>query len=402
MGLFSFRGQATPAADGQGVTPEQIIEKIHALQGAQSVRIDTKTTAGQTQAYELCGAVRVVIGLLCQYIRQFKLYQADSRGKEIDGTQYIDKIITPNPYQTLADFVASVELCAKLYGRAFIWRDTANGGDLYVLPNVIVEEESKTGRAVWTKPDGDIDGYRLTIYGQRVPLVFDDVYVLHDTSLNMHKIVTGQSRLYGASDLISASVAANQATAQIIAQRGPLGIVSMLPPDAAAGIADKKQKEDAERKLTRKYGLMGEQFRYIVTSWDSRFTPITANIDDLHIEENRKEAREEIARLYGVPTVLLDTGGTTFANLSTAERSLYQNVIFADAQAIFEKINHIRGLNTVKVLPYYNHLPCFQSQRREEAQAFTTYANALHTLFVDGVITQEEYRRKLSNFDINE
>lgn len=385
---------------GQKTTPEQILQAVSDLKGVGNQSINTATAAGQAQAYERCAAVRTVINTLCTYIQQFQLYQANSAEEEVDGVEYIEQLARINPYQTLREFVAAVELSVKLYGRAYIWHDTANDGDLYVLPNAQIYEHTNGGRVVWTRPNGNVTGYTLTLYGQRHPLVFEDVHVLHDTSLDLHKLVTGESRLVGLGDCVNAFVGSYSAAAETIQNRGPLGVVSIVPPDAHTGMADPSQIKDAEAKLKKRYGVLSQQFRYIVTSWSSSFTPITASMDDMHLDTNRADARNEIASAYGVPTVLFEQSGATFANLATAERALYQNVLNADARAIFAIINKIKGFNFVQVWPYFDHLPCFQQQRREEAQAFTTYANALHTLFVDGVITPEEYREKLDKFEI--
>lgn len=385
---------------GHKTTPEQILQAVSDLKGVGNGSINTATPAGQAKAYEQCAAVRTVINTLCTYIQQFQLYQANNAEEEVDGAEYIEQLAQPNPYQSLREFVAAVELSVKLFGRAYIWKDTANDGDIYVLPNAQIEEQTRSGRVVWTKPNGNVTGYTLTIYGQRQPLVFDDVYILHDTSLDLHKLVTGESRLVGLSDCVNAFIGSYSAAAETIQNRGPLGIVSIVPPDSHMGLADAKQIKDAEAALKQKYGVLSQQFRYIVTSWNSSFVPITASMDDMHLDTNRTDARNEIAAAYGVPTVLFEQSGATYANLATAERALYQNVLNADARAIFALINKIKGFNLVQVWPYFDHLPCFQQQRREEAQAFTTYANALHTLYVDGVISVEEYREKLDKFEI--
>lgn len=383
---------------GPKPTPEQILDTIQSLRGEGNTALDTSTAEGQTAAYERCAAVRTTINTLCTYIQQFELYQRDTRGNEVGGSEYIEQLAKPNPYQTLRELVASVELSMKLFGRAYLWRDTDNDGDLYVLPNAQIDER-KSGRVVWTKPNGNVDGYTLTIYGQRIPLIFDDVHIIHDTSLDLRKLVTGQSRLVGLGDCVNAFMGSYSAAAETIQNRGPLGIVSMVPPDSHMGLADSKQLEDARTRLS-KYGVLKKQFRYIVSSWASSFTPITANLDDLHLDTNRRDARNEIAAAYGVPTILFEQAGSTYANLASAERSLYQNVVNADALAIFELINRIKGLDFVKVLPYYDHLPCFQQQRLDESQALTAHTNALHTAYVDGAITLDEYREKLRKFEI--
>lgn len=399
MGLFSF-GTKAKSANQQTYSKEEIIDLIRGARGEVSSVLNTDTVDGQAKAYEQCSAVSSAINTVCTYIRQFELWQIDSRGEHIEGSEYIDQLLKPNPYQTIQDFVSSVELAKLLYGQALIWKDS-EFGDIYVLPNVALSEKTRNARIEWTRPNGDVSGYSLRVYnGTSIVLNLEDIHILQDTSLNMHKLVTGQSRLVGKSDIINAYIAGYSAMAEITANRGPLGIVSLTTPNESATFTSQEQKDDAERKLTKRYGLLKDQFRYIVTSLDSKFTPITANVSDLQLEASRKDCRNEIARAYNVPIVLLDSAGSTYTNLATAERSLYQNVVFSDAKAIFNLINDIKGFNTIRVMPFYDHLPCFQEQRKEEATAFATFATAINTLLSNGLLTTEEAKERLNRFEI--
>lgn len=396
MGLFSKR----KSAPTHFYTPSEIIEIARKSSGNYATTLNTDTVEGQTKAYEQCSAVSSAINTICTYIKQFELWQVDNNGERVDGTKYISQIERPNPYQTLPDFIATIELAKLLYGQALIWRDP-EFQYLYVLPNAKLKALTNRGKVSWTKPNGDVYGYNLSVYdGAEVRIELDDIHILQDVSIDLHKLVTGESRLRGKSDIINAYIAGYSAMAEITANRGPLGIVSMVAPESYNTFTAQEQKDDAERKLTSKYGLLKEQFRYIVTSLDSKFTPITANVSDLDLDASRKDCRNEIARAYNVPIVLLDSAGSTYANLATAERSLYQNVIFSDAKAIFNLLNDIMGFDAVRVMPYYDHLPCFQEQRKNEAAAFQSFGKTLIDLVNAGLITNDEARERLTRFEI--
>ena len=183
--------------------------------------------------------------------------------------------------------------------------------------------------------------------------------------------------------------------AVLIINRGALGIISLNSEDFRTSVLpeNKEDREQAQAAL-RRYGVMKGQYKYIVTGLKAAFVQISANMKDMNLTEVQRNAKKEIADAYQVPYVLIDTEGTTYANLTAAEVKLYNDAIKPDAERISEVLNAAHGFDGFRIVPYFDHLSIFQEAKRLYADsAVTAASNAI----ASGLITEQQGKNIIAN-----
>lgn len=376
--------------------------------GAFTGKICAQTEPGQAAAYLRCSAVRSIINKKSLASQNAKIWAIDDEGNDVKRKDLILSMSQPNPYKTLMQFVGQVSAMCNIFGKAYIYEIKGIGVDareIYLIPNTII-------RAVKTTtfvnhpgfvPNANVDYYTIHIFGQRLRLEKDEVYEVNDISHDLNCLFGSVSRLSSLDEEVNTLVASNEAVTELMHNRGMLGIISLSDPSTPAQTMAnlpllKTEKDDIQKGL-RKYGTLREQFKYLLTTLAAKFVPVSSTIKDLGTSEIQKDVIKRIADTYNVPSILLDMAGSTFSNMSEAKKVFYTDAIIPETNNIFDVLNKIYGNTDIKVMPFYDHLECFQDAKRANAAGYAALIKGIKDAVDIGLLTIPEGRERLFNYE---
>ncbi len=366
--------------------------------------INCSTVAGQTLAYSTCSVLGTVITKKAMAIRNARWWVVDPTDDTRQLAGHADDLKRwkhPNEFQTIEDFTAMVEAFKDIYGKAYILRwepvGMPSAYELYALPNPLVQEVT-TSEFDGFRPDSQVDYYLVTINNYQFRVDRDEMFVVRDSTYNPNVFCGSMSRLVSLENAVNTFVSSFEAQNELIINRGALGIISLNSEDFRASVMpeNKTDREQTQAAL-RQYGVMKNQYKYIVTGLKAAFVQISANMKDMNLTEVQKNAKKEIADRYQVPNVLIDTEGTTYANLNVAEVKLYNDAIKPDAKCISEVMNAAHGFERFRIIPYFDHLSIFQEAKRLYADSVTAAVNAANSAITSGLMDVQQGRNLVAN-----
>jgi hypothetical protein len=196
--------------------------------------------------------------------------------------------------------------------------------------------------------------------------------------------------------------AAYEARNVLIENRGALGILSNGSTDGVGSMLpiDPKLKKELQDEY-RRYGMTKGQMQIIMTSLNLKWQQMAIDTDKLKLFDECEADTRALCLGYGVPYELI-AAGQTYDNKLRAERQFYQNTIIPEAGEWCDAINRrveIAG-KSWEVSITYDHLPVFQDNVKERAQAMSLMAAAIEKLITNGVMTVEQAQVELQKFGI--
>lgn len=223
-------------------------------------------------------------------------YRITPDGKEIAPEFWLQKLMTgkPNRYQTRIEFLETMMLNLCLYGNAYA-RITRVGGQIRSLMP-LMSSQMETALL----PDGSIihqytDGTNVDVYAA------ENIWHLKLFGNG----VIGKSPLAFGRNSIGIAQAAEQVVTKIYSNGGKRsGVLSL----------DKLLTEDQREMIRSNFSTLttGTDERLLVLEMGMKFDPISMSPQDIELLSSRRFQLEEICRLFGVPSVLVnDTSGST-------------------------------------------------------------------------------------------
>ena len=229
-------------------------------------------------------------------------------------------------------------------------------------------------------------------------------YITHDIYMKVGDatdIVTckGVSPFKAAEYPLSNLVAVYSARNVIYVKRGALGMMVSKKSDMGGNIAlTPEEKKEAQKDMQERYGVTGNKNPVGITSQPLDYIKMGASIQEL---EPFKETEASCAALCGiiqVPIALMPKGSDAkFLNLDIAERNIYENVIFAEAESIcafFTKMGHFADIKA-HVEVSFDHISALQDDALKFAQAALATGQAAIELVNAGMITVNEGREMI-------
>lgn len=377
---------------------------LQAMGFGSSNTINCQTVEGQTIAYATCSALSTVITKKASAIRNARWWVVDAEDETqqiIGKKQELNKWLHPNSFQSIEEFTAMIEAFKDIYGKAYILRWEPVGMpysyELYVIPNTLVQEVTTSGYVNF-RPEPNVDHYLVTINNYQFYVSRDEMFVVRDSTYNLNVFGGSQSRIVALGDAINTFVSSFDVQHELIINRGALGIISLGADDERANILpENKEDRRLSQEALSRYGMMRGQYKYIVTGLKAAFVQISANIKDMNLSEAQKSAKKEIADAYQVPNVLIDTEGTTYANLAAAEVKLYNDAIKPDAETISNVLSKAHGFDGFKIVPYFDYMSIFQESKRLYADSITAAVNAASTAIANGLMDIEQGKNIIAN-----
>jgi hypothetical protein len=389
----------------------KLSEVLNSIGLTSNSQFDTKTISGQAAAYALCPVVGGIINIRANAGNMGKWVLEDQDGNPLKKTRFDKLFRRPNPLQNWKQFFNNASIFKDIFGRCYIYpvkpdskSDPLATGAMWILPNWLVTP-NYTGK-IWLQSEmnGIVKDY--SVQGLSTPLKPEELIIWDDTGINTtqntNELVTFQSRLYPLSDQISNLQRSYEARRKILTKGGPPGAWVNDNPKDAAGSNPKIAKEikEVQDQFSNDYGL-GEDNKYLYailsTSW--KFVAAGSRITDLQLSEGEMDMSMIIAFAYNTPETLLPWNTSkTFDNVATDEKKFYNNAIIPVNEDFCQVIMDWFELENLSIYLrcYFDHLDCFQTDKKAEAETFNFYTTALDKSLRNTSITKPEYRRILS------
>lgn len=373
------------------------------LFGSRADYINTLTPMGQARAFERCSILASIITKKVSAISDARYWVKDQEGNDVEGTDILDKMSNPNPYQTLPEFVCMVEFFSQIFGKAYIVKLDAIGTgsfELYVVPNILVTENEKLEQQISFAPRSNIESYYINVNGISFEVDAEHMFVVNDVTYSMNQMGGSVSRLAALQYPINTFVASYDAVNELLVNRGMLAIISMKAENPAVTMkmgATKEEKQELEQQLNR-YGILRGKMKYAITGYDVACVPVSSSISDLGISEIQLNCKKDIAYTYQVPAIMLDMADSKYANLSQAKLDFYTNDIIPAAKNIMAAMNRIYGNDQYTVQAFFDHLDLFQEAKRQQAAGMVSLVSALNQSMQTGLMNLQEARDQLDKF----
>lgn len=373
------------------------------LFGSRADYINTLTPMGQARAFERCSILTSIITKKVSAISDARYWVKGQEGNDVEGTDILDKMRNPNPYQTLPEFVCMVEFFSQIFGKAYIVKLDAIGTgsfELYVVPNILVTENEKLEQEISFAPRSNIESYYINVNGLSFEVDTEHMFVVNDVTYSMNQMGGSVSRLAALQYPINTFVASYDAVNELLVNRGMLAIISMKAENPAVTMkmgATKEEKQELEQQLNR-YGILRGKMKYAITGYDVACVPVSSSISDLGISEIQLNCKKDIAYTYQVPAIMLDMADSKYANLAQAKLDFYTNDIIPAAKNIMATMNRIYGNDKYTVQAFFDHLDLFQEAKRQQAAGMVSLVSALNQSMQSGLMNVQEAREQLDKF----
>lgn len=251
-------------------------------------------------------AVWACVRLLSETVASLpvNVYRKTPKGRELAPDHWLSLLMArkPNRYQTKVEFFETLMLNLALHGNAYAKITKVGGQIRSLLPLMASQIETKL------LPDGSV-----------VHLYHSDgnVDVLSAESVWHVKLygngIVGKSPLAFGRNMFGIAQAAEQSVAKIYANGGkPSGVLSfdrLLTPAQRAAV-----RENFATLTT------GTDDRLLVIEQGMKFDAVSMSPQDIELLASRKHQIDEIARWFGVPSILINQNeGSTTLGSSTAE-----------------------------------------------------------------------------------
>lgn len=251
-------------------------------------------------------AVWACVRLLSETVASLpvNVYRKTPKGRELAPDHWLSLLMArkPNRYQTKVEFFETLMLNLALHGNAYAKITKVGGQIRSLLPLMASQIETKL------LPDGSV-----------VHLYHADgnVDVLSSETVWHVKLygngIVGKSPLAFGRNMFGIAQAAEQSVSKIYANGGkPSGVLSfdrLLTPAQRASV-----RENFATLTT------GTDDRLLVIEQGMKFDAVSMSPQDIELLASRKHQIDEIARWFGVPSILINQNeGSTTLGSSTAE-----------------------------------------------------------------------------------
>lgn len=357
----------------------------------------------------------MVIDYISQIVSNIPIKLETKSGKESKNPDLIKLVTDPNYYQNWRELIKQFTAYYELLGNAYLYAIIPDGmktiSSLHVLPagqmGVVLLLDKKL-------PDwmNSVLSYKMTLGGVEYNL--DAEMVLHKRQFSFRyengAYIYGISKYIPGNKITTELKAIYDAKTSIISQRGALGILSN-----ESDIPDKEESTLLKERLKEKFGLGGDQDKFIVTTQKLSWQQMSMGIGELQIIENARYSFDKICQLNGIDPVIFSTVGSTYANKEQAQKAFMKNVIKTKVDDIYSDFNQWIApyFGGDRVVPDWSQVEELQADlktltdiytRQIESGLITPYQAAIKMF---GQVDEknppvDEYFRKSSIVPINE
>lgn len=403
--------------DGQGGTLDLLGNGV----GPQWLGLQNKSM--QWWSYNYCTPLASVIDRLAEADTNGILQILDADGKKVKNyskvpvlSRIMKLMKRPNPLQTWEEFNSQQIVISKIFGYCPVFcvgpvgMDKTYTKSMWNINPYFIQPQRNTDFDMMN-PDtpGTIKIWSLTIFGRTYSIPDEDILLIKDGFVDATIPDMGLpiSKIAGLDFAISNICAAMEADNVLLKKKGPLGVFSYdQKPDMAGLIPMMQEDKDALQDDLRRYGLTVEQLQYVISKSPIKWNPISFNARDLMTKETARAGIDMICDRFSYPAELMSGKNATYENRSSAEKYLYQSNIQPFSLRRMARYDCFFGLiGMYNFYMEYNHLAVMQEDIMQAGQAYKAEAEGLDINWKAGIITFNEYRKRLeldevAGFDI--
>lgn len=222
----------------------------------------------------------------------------------------------------------------------------------------------------------------------------NELLIFGNTNALVYREYNKEGIEYAVSNLINDY----EAKHNIIADRGAMIILS--PGNAKTDQMSlgtklsQPEKEEVERALTKKYGVIGKKKTWKFFPIPMNVTNTSMNVQELGISEDKKENITAICSHLKYPTDLY-FNATTYENQAVARASVYNNILIPFATE--DSITLSKWLK-IDVEIDYSHVADLQENEKTKVERNNNVVNYCSNAVQANIMTIEEARKELNNY----
>lgn len=348
-----------------------------------------------------CPPLTAIINKKAQAYINGKTWVMDLKGKE-SFSEFANKIrklqAKPNPLQSWKQFEAQNYFFQQTFGFCIVlpilpvgWKGNENATSIWNIPgHMIVPKETNK---LWYQTDlkGIVEKITLVYKGVESELPLDQIYIFKDFTPSFNTMIFPESRICSLEMPINNIIGAYESRNVLINYRGALGIISS-ETDKSGFIPIKQSDKEQLQADFRRYGLKGQQWKFIITSAAVKWQSMSVPTRDLMLFEEVIDNTMAICDSYSYPYPLMSSARTNSLGGNNADpnkKLLYQDAIIPEADSMYDQWNIFFKCeeNKVKLEKDYSHVAVLQEDKGQTAIARNTLGQALDREFKNNWIT---------------
>jgi len=333
-----------------------------------------------------------------------------TRGAYKEWDRLLEK---PNRFQSRKHFFKQLYISVKVVGYCFVLKHYPTGfkdrpSELYVLPPECIQLVKKRYSVSPTSFTNVLDLYDVvfTWGGEQTKLDNESLMLIKDSTPVDKETLMPTSRLINLRYPVSNLIAAYEARCTLIQKRGALGILSNSGKDSVGTIPiQDEERREVQGQFYSNYGLTRGQSQVVITTAALQWQQMSMNVKDLMLMEEHLSDVKDVCDAFGYPFPLSShSDQSTYNNVSTADRLLYQNSIIPDSEDyIDEQFNE--GLKTpesnIRIVINYENVPALQASAKERGEGMKALNDALKIEWDNGLITRNIWLESLGKDTVN-
>lgn len=341
-------------------------------------------------------------------------------GKPIEDNELLNNFLeSPNPFQNFKELLYEAVCYELVTGKEYMLFNTPDIFKRVSLDTLMNTYNLPADQITLKTPDriklfsakkvsDVILGYTLA-KGSNDEITFDTEKVLHRKAINLDwsdKKLNGRSPLLSAEKALKNLIAVYEARRVIYVKRGALGMwVSRKKDDSGVVSLTPSEKKEARKDMDEAYGLNIKKDTVGITGAPVDFIKTALSIADLQPFEETMADAAAIYAVYNVPQELMPQKdkGTTFENQRIASRNLYRGKAIPIAESYCRSIANQLKLRDVGIdfKVTFDHIEVLQENRKESADVLFTNSKSYQTMFLNGVITLNDWVLSSGNEKVN-
>lgn len=318
-------------------------------------------------------------------------------------------LLHPNPRQTFAELETETIICLKLFGFTAWYLDLPAGfsdrldaNAIYNIPPNLLRIEEDNETFLYSGNKSGIKSVTLCMKnGIERKLNVNNVFFLKDTTMLRENSVLPSSIVDTIKMPIRNIVGAYESRNSLINNRGAQGMIVNKTKDSSSFIPlNPTEQKELEDYYKSKYGMLKNQNHTIITNKDLDFVRTILPVKELMLMEEDENSSDKICNALMFPKEILANmgAGTTFSNMQTATRNLYQNCIIPLSKNVYSQINNIFETYEKKWYiekDYTERVTALQPDLKERAERKLRTNQAAQIAFRNNIISYNEWRREL-------
>lgn len=312
----------------------------------------------------------------------------------------------PNPIQSRSQFITQLGLylgirswCYALPVYSVGYEDGAPEA-IWLLPPHCIRVEARRDKPFYLLNRGEsprrvffsFNGKETELDERKLILLTDNSGLIDSDTLLPH------SRMWSLRQPISNLIGAMDSRHMLIRHRGAIGILTQTGTDSAGPMPLlPNHKKELQDKFDR-YGLNPDQWRVIISDADLKWQSTVLDVKQLGLHEEHLSCVKDIYEGYGVPFPLsAHSDQSTYNNIESAWRGLYQDTVIPEAKSIIEQFN--KGLraeeNRVEFIVSFDHISYLQQSEKEKGEGRRAMNESLQIEWDAGIITKNMWLEEI-------